>query len=299
MRFNKIALLAVVLCAGGARAALTIDTTTCASGTVTNCPKQHMFHAVTGATGTDACSNANPSTCTFPNSYGVAGSGTLLIALVSSENHSGGSTSTISSMTAGTPARFSTAWTLWTKAESVNGASAIFYAVTNTSFSGEVDTITVGCSGGTGCGGPTFSSELSVSIVGFSSSFPLPGNTNANTSTGAAPSVTLTASAGDKLLFTSFDPSGANCTATPSPATATVLDTYQVVSGASCAAGDSDFFAASITTSTTSAGSATIGFSETGSRAWSGVEVCDSTATACPNSAAAAASNWMLMGVGN
>lgn len=265
-------------------AALTVDTTTCASGTVTNCPKEHMFHASTGATGTDACTNASPSVCTFPNSYGVVGSGTLLIALASSASHGGGTTTTINSMTAGTPARFSTQWTLVSSTASVDGASAVFYAVTNTSFSGEVDTISVSCSGGTNCGpGAIFSNEVLVNVVGFSAAFPTPGNSTSNHSGGAAPSVTLTTSAGDKLLLAAGDSSGINCTATPSPAASTVIDTYQVVAGASCASGASDFYTSSITTGTTSAGSTTIGFSETSYMTWAGVEVCDSTASACPN----------------
>lgn len=261
-------------------AALTIDSTTCSGGVKTGCPVEHMISPTN-------CTIGTTNTCTFPNSISAAGANTFLIALVSAEDKGGGTTNTITSIAAGTGANYSTTWTLVpnSRVQSANGASASFYAITARAFSGEVPVLTAGCTGGTNCTG-TSTQEMAVQVVGYSAAFPLPGNAGTCNSAGAAPSVSLTTSSGDTILFTAQDSSGAHCTATPSPANSTVFDTFQTVAGASCGLGNSDWYAASGLTSTASAGTTTIGFSETTFMTCSAVEICDSTAAACPNIAA-------------
>src|SRR5258708_24608454 len=99
-RFFALALF----CARPALAALTLDSTTCSSGAIANCPKEHIAPA-------NCILGSRQEICTFPVSIGAAGPNTLLIASVTLQDFSGKGTA-ITSMSVGTAANSTTQWTL-------------------------------------------------------------------------------------------------------------------------------------------------------------------------------------------
>lgn len=272
-------------------AALTIDTTTCASGTITNCPHEHLTGSVAWTSGTSA-------PIAFTTTLGAAGAGTLLLACVTDENHASPTLTGIPTLAVGTGANYSTAWTFvpGSSVSSTNGASACYYAITARSFTGETPTVTLKCAGGsaTCAGTSTANYETHVIIYGWSAAFPVPGNAAANNSSSFTPSVSLTTSAGDRVVMGWYDNTGSNCSQTLT-ANATLVDAWAPPSASpvsGCNTGADDYFASVWTTSTTSAGTTTIGATALPGGPASGVqyavEICDSTATACPNGGAAA-----------
>jgi hypothetical protein len=300
MRASSLALAAAALFALPAAAAITLDSTTCAGSVVSGCPAEHV-------TTTLASFVAGVATVNFPTAIGCSTSGTVLYAVVLDEAHGGGTTTGVPVVlaSAGGAANYSTAWTLVTGSStaSVNGAAAVYRAVCAGAFTGEVPRLTVSCTGGSSlCAGTNSASQEShVQVFGFSVIFSAAGNASATNSAAGTPSRTLTTSSGDKLLMSWSDFSGASCTQTVTSGAA-AIDQWATAgtTPSPCASGNSDYFVSEWTSGTTAAGSTTIGVSSPTNAigAWTAVEICDSTATSCPNGAAAVTCTRTLMGVG-
>lgn len=283
---KRLLFIAALLLALPARAALTLDTTTCASGTVTNCPHEHLSGSVAWTLGVSA-------PIAFTTTLSAAGAGTLLLACILDENHASPTLTGIPTLAVGTGANYSTAWTVVPSStvSSGNGATACYYAITARSFTGETPTVTLKCSGGTATCALTGTAgyETHIIVLGWSAAFPTPGNASASNSVSYTPSVSLTTSSGDRVVMGWYDNTSANCAQTLTT-NATIVDAWAppsatVVSG--CNSGADDYFVSVWTTSTTSAGTTTIGTTALPGGPASGVqyavEICDSTATACPN----------------
>lgn len=295
---------AAALLALPARAAITLDTSVCSGGAITSCTSEH----VSGTVGYTSGTTTTP--VNVPTSLSCSGSGTVLYALIEDENHGSGTTTGAPVIAAGTSGNYSTQWTLVSGSNlaSTTGGVAIYRAVCASSFSGEVPKLTLSCSGGTAtCSGTNAAVviEAFVQFVGFSTVFPTPGTASASSSPGGTasgtPSRTITTSSGDKLLMVWDDFSGGNCaqTLTSGAAIITLWETPGALN-AGCNGGNDNYYFAEWTSGTTSAGSTTIGVTSptTVAGAWAAVEICDSTASACPNVAAGTAPRMTLMGVG-
>ena len=274
-------LFLALVCARPALAALTLDSTTCSMGAIANCPKEHM-------TQTNCTLANNQKICTLPVSIGAAGPNTLLIAAVSLRYFSGQATS-ITGMSVGTAANYTTQWTLVPNSQIAGsvGGSATFYAVTARAFTGEVPTANIGC-GTSGC--PNF--EVHAQVIGWSASKLTPGNAAAGSSSSTTPSLTVrNTQIGSQVVFEGQDDSGLNCSQTPT-ANAINIDTWQP--SAPCS-GSNFYFSEWLTSPTSSTGgNVTIGLTApTNVRgAWTAVEVCDSTAPSCP-----AGSGFVVSGI--
>lgn len=260
-----------LLCARPALAALTLDSTTCSAGAIANCPKEHMTQAnCTLANNTEMCTSTVP--------IGAVGPNTLLIAAVSLRYFSGQATS-ITGMSVGMAANYTTQWTLVPNSPIADseGASATFYAVTARAFTGEVPKVNIGC-GTSGC--PNF--EVHAQVIGWSASKLTPGNAAAGSSSSGTPSLTIkNTQFGSQVVFEGRDDSGLNCSQTPT-ANATNIDTWQPRTPCS----GSDFYSSEWLTSPTisTGGNVTIGLTAPSNvrGTWTAVEVCDSTAPSCP-----------------
>lgn len=293
------ALGAALLCARPALATITLDTSVCPSGTVTNCTTEHL-------TGTAAYTAGTSTAINVPTALACAGSGTILYAHVVDESHSFGTTTGVPVLAAGTSGNYSTQWTLvsGTSVASTNGGAAIYRAVCASSFSGEVPKLTLSCTGGTAtCQGTNgaVGIETFVQFIGFSAVFPTPGNAIAGNSASGTPSLTLITTAGDKLFMAWADFSSISCTQTLTSGAAqiAVWETPGALN-VGCNGGNDDYFFSEWTSGTTSAGSTTIGVTApTNARGvWAALGICDSTASACPNVAAGTSPRMTLMGVG-
>lgn len=295
-------LAAALLVSMGARAAITLDTSVCAGGAITSCTSEHV-------TGTAAYTSGTSAPVSVPTALSCSGSGTVLYALIEDEDHGGGTPTTtgVPVIAAGTSGNYSTQWTLvsGSSTSSTSGAAAIYRAVCASSFSGEVPKLTLSCIGGTAtCAGTNgaVGIETFVQFIGFSTVFSTPGNAIATNSASGTPSRTLTTSSGDKLLMVWGDFSGGSCsqTFTSGAAIVTAWEPGQASPIVGCNGGNDDYYLAEWTSGTTSAGSTTIGVTAPTNAlgAWAAVEICDSTATACPNVAAGATPRMTLMGVG-
>lgn len=287
----KRAALLVLLLAGPVHAAITLDTTTCTAGSVTACPIEHITNTGVYTGGT--------ATVNFPTSISCGAAGTLLIAVVLDEAHGGSpATSTgVPVITAGNPANYSLTWTLATGSSTsgINGGAATYYARCSGAFSGEVPKLTVTCSGGTNIcstGTAAGAQESHVLVYGFSAAFATPGNATANNSAAFTPSATLTTTAagGDKVILGWSDFSGSACTQTLT-ANAQLVDSWATIGTvpSPCNSGNSDYYVGEWITTLTTGTPTIIGTSAptTALGAWTAIEVCDSTAVSCPNTAAA------------
>lgn len=286
-------LAAALLVCTGARAAITLDTSVCSGGAITSCTSEHV-------TGTAAYTSGTSAAINVPTSLSCAGSGTVLYALIEDESHGSSTTTGVPVIAAGTSGNYSTQWTLVSGSSlaSVDSGVAIYRAVCASSFSGEVPKLTLSCAGGAAtCQGTNgaVGIEVFVQFIGFSAVFPTPGTASANHSASGTPSQTITTTSGDKLLMVWDDMSSANCTQTFSSGAAQVsIWETPGAPNVGCNSGVDDYFVAEWTSGTTSAGSTTIGVtSPTNARgAWAAVEICDSTASACPNSGTTQTGWW-------
>lgn len=241
------------------------------------------------------------ATVPFPTSFTCGGAGTVVYYFCIVAAHGSGTTSGAPVITAGTPANFSTQPTLIvganavTSAQStVNGATSVYRAVcagTGT----DTSKLTSTCSGGTNTcatGTATGVLEAHVQMVAFTStgSFATPGNVAVGNNASGTPSLNVTTSAGDKLFMSWGDFSGNSCTQT-FIAGASPLDIWQQPGplNVGCNVGNDDYYVHQATTTTTSAGTTSIGvISPTNvGGVWAALELCDPTATSCPNSAGA------------
>lgn len=274
-------------------AAITLDTSVCSGGAIASCTSEHVTGTAAYTAGTSAAVNV-------PTSLACAGSGTVLYALIEDEDHGSGTTTGVPVIAAGTSGNYSTQWALVSGSgiASTSGGAAIYRAVCASSFSGEVPKLTLSCSGGAAtCAGTNgaVGIETFVQFVGFSAVFPTPGTASAANSASGTPSRTITTTAGDKLLMVWDDFSGANCTQsfTSGAAQITIWEQPGPLN-VGCNAGADDYYVAEWTSGTTSAGSTTIGVTSPTNvlGAWTAVEICDSTASACPNVAGGAVATY-------
>lgn len=280
---RRLVLIAALL-SGPAWGAITLDSTTCAGGVVTGCPTEHVSNSGVYTGGT--------ANVPFPTSISCGAAGTVLYAVVLDESHGVGTTTSAPQVAVGTAGNYSTAWTLVTGSNvaSLDGGASIYRAVCSGAFTGEVPRLIVGCTGGTStCATGTAAGlqESHVQVYGFTAVFGTPGNATTGHSTAGTPSLTLTTTAGDKILMSWSDFTGGSCTQTLTSGAA-VVDAWATLgtAPAPCNSGNSDYYVSQWTSGTTSAGSTTMGVTApTGAfGAWTAVEICDSTASACPNS---------------
>lgn len=283
-----------LLASTAARAAITLDTSMCSGGTVANCIHEHISGTAAYTSGTSAAINV-------PTSISCGATGNILYARILDEDHSGGTTTGVPVIAAGTSGNYSTQWTLvsGSSTSSTSGSAAFYRAVCASSFSGEVPKLTLSCSGGAAtCAGTNgaVGIEVHVQFWGFSAVFPTPGNASANNSASGTPSLTLTTTSGDKLLMGWSDFTGGSCSQTLTSGAA-VVDAWepgQVSPIVGCNGGADDYYVSEWTSGTTSAGSTTIGVTSptTVTGAWTAIEICDSTASACPNSGTTQTGWW-------
>lgn len=113
------------------------------------------------------------------------------------------------------------------------------------------------------------------------------GNVAVGNSAAGTPSLSLTTTSGDKLFMAWGDFSGANCTQTIT-AGAQFADIWEPPGplNVGCNGGNDDYYVQENTSGTTSAGTTTIGVTSptNATGVWVAMELCDPTATACPNS---------------
>lgn len=291
---KRLLFIAALLCARPAFAAITLDTTTCSGGTVTNCPHARI-------TGT-AAYTAGTSAAISTTSISVSGSGTTLLAHILDENHGSGTTTGCAVIAAATSGNYSTQWTLvpGSCVASTDGSSVWYRAVSASGFT-ETPKVTLSCTGGTAtCQGTNgaVGIETHVQLYGFTAVFPTPGTSPGGSSaaSGGTPSVTITTSSGDKLLMGWFDHSGNSCTQTLTSGAA-VVDAWEPGQASpivGCNSGSDDYIVDEWTSGTTSAGSTTIGVTSpaTVGGVWGAIEICDSTASACPNGGTTQSGWW-------
>lgn len=230
------------------------------------------------------------ATQNFPVPVKCAGSGTVVYALVLDESHSLGTSTGVPVVTAGTPTNYSTLWTLaaGSTTSGLNGGAAIYWAVCSGAIT-DTPKVTVTCTGGTSVcstGVAAGTMETTIFVRGFTAVFPTPGNANAANSTAGTPALAVTTSSGDKLLMGWSDFSSLSCTQTlTSGAALTGVASVPGPLNVGCNGGNDDYFVGEWTSGTTGAGSTTIGVTAptTARGTWTTVEVCDSTATTCPN----------------
>lgn len=245
---------------------------------------------------------AGSSTQTFPVTIKCSAGGTVLYAFSFDENHGpSGTTSGAPVIAPGSSSNYSTQWALVVGANSVtsavsstDGALSVYRSVCTAN---DTPTVTVTCTGGTNpchTGTGTGSGEVVVHVLGFApgTTFATPGNVQTGQATsGGTPSITVTTSAGDKVVMGWSDFSGANCTQAVSSG-AVLFDEAEITGplNVGCNGGNDDYFPLLWTSGTTSAGSTTIGVTNSPAihGIWGGVEICDSSASSCPNSASAA-----------
>lgn len=239
---------------------------------------------------------AGSSTQTFPVPIKCSGT-THLYAMISDEDHGSGSTSGVPTLSPGSSANYSTQWTLvGAGTGTTDGAFAVYHSVCTAN---DTPTVTVTCTGGTALchtGTGTGALETVILVVGFSAVFPTPGNISySHAASGGTPSIALTTSSGDKLLMGWADFTGANCTQALTSGAA-ILSVAEIPGplNVGCNAGNDDYYPFEWTSGTTSAGSTTIGVTSPTNivGSWGAVEICDSTATSCPNGAATQTGWW-------
>lgn len=241
------------------------------------------------------------ATVNFPTAYTCGGAGTVIYYVSNVATHGSGTTTGAPSITAGTPANFSTIPTLVVGANSqtsaqstVNGGTSVYRAVcagTGT----DTSKVTSICTGGTNTcstGAATGTFEAHVQMYAFTptGSFATPGNVAVGNSVAGTPSLSVTTTSGDKLFMSWSDFTGANCTQT-FLAGSSPSDIWEVPGALNvgCNVGNDDYYVDQQTTTTTSAGTTSIGVSSPTNAlgAWVAMEVCDPTASACPNSGGA------------
>lgn len=278
---------------------------TVTTGSVTGaCPLEKF--AVGGVyTGGSATQN-------FPVPVKCSAGGTHLIAFSFDEIHGLGTTTGAPVISPGSSANYSTQWALVVGSNSVTSAVAsldggfsIYHAICTAN---DTPKVTVTCTGGTNvCATGTAAGlmETVVHVLGFTpaSTFATLGNVGTNhAASGGTPSITLTTSSGDKLVGGWTDDTGANCTQAVS-AGAALFDVAEIAGplNVGCNAGSDDYYPLLWTSGSTSAGSTTIGVTNSPNitGVWGAVEVCSASASSCPDAVATVVFNWMSMGVGN
>lgn len=262
---------------------------TVTTGSITGACPLEKFSVGGAYTGGSATQN-------FPVPLKCPGGGTHLFAISLDEDHGSGTTSGAPVIAPGNSANYSTQWALVTGGSlaSTEGGVSVYHAVCTAN---DTPTVTVTCTGGTNAchtGTNTGTMETTIQVWGFTpaSIFATPGTASTgHDPAGGTPSLAITTSAGDKLLMGWADFTGANCTQVLTSG-ASIFSVAEIPGplNVGCNAGNDDYYPFEWTTTTTSAGSTTIGVTSPTNvvGAWGAVEVCDSTATACPNVVGAA-----------